>query len=172
MCTLKRDWYDPKKWPHNVLPLCFPEKKKMLYFLGRIASPGREYILQIVHWKYFAYLMKHGLQHALGHGTCGAQVIAELWYAHCRVAYTYFNIKQHIYTLDRHKTVHVELLSLEAKCPCRGLKCEVNFIILNCTNKQKRKLICIIFPVSGQSWGRLSLFSAVFFSVFLEGYEI
>lgn len=117
--------------------------------------------------------MKHGLQHALGHGTCGAQVIAELWYAHCRVAYTYFNIKQHIYTLDRHKTVHVELLSLEAKCPCRGLKCEVNFIILNCTNKQKRKLICILFPVSGQSWGRLSLFSAVFFfSIYLEGYEI
>lgn len=102
-------------------------------------------------------------------------MIAELLYTHCIVAYTYFNIKQHIYTLDKHKMVHVELLSLEAKCPCRGLKCEVNFIILNCTNKQKRKLICIIFSVSEQLEGKVFPFSLLlfffFFSFFGEGQE-
>lgn len=48
-------------------PCAFQKKKKNTYFLERIASPGLEYILlyavqlQIVHWKNFACLMKHGL---------------------------------------------------------------------------------------------------------------
>lgn len=80
------------------------------------------------------------------------------------VAYTYFNIKQHIYTLDKHKMVHVELPSLEAKCPCRVLKCEVIFFILNCTSKQKRKLICILFVLFQGTQGEgFSFFSAFFF---------
>lgn len=142
--------------------MCYPcaFQKKNAVFSGTCCfSRSRIYILfsaaplQIVQWKYFACRVKHGPQHALGHGTCGAQVIAELLYMHRIVAQTYFNIKQHIYTLDKHKVVRVELLSLEEKCPCRVLKCEVNFIILNCTNKQKRKLICILLPVSGQSRG-------------------
>lgn len=86
-------------------------------------------------------------------------MIAELLYTHCIVAYTYFNIKQHIYTLDKHKMVHVELLSLEAKCPCRGLKCAVNFIILNCTNKQGKKVNLYSFSCFRAVEGKIFPFS-------------
>lgn len=51
----------------TLVPSRKKKKKNNTYFLERIASPGLEYILlyavqlQIVHWKNFACLMKHGL---------------------------------------------------------------------------------------------------------------
>lgn len=61
--------------------------------------------------------------------------------------------------------VHVELLALEAKSPLSGLKCEVNVIILNCTNNQKRKKGSSVFSFlfQGSKGKGLPFVSSFFF---------